>query len=1078
MNSVHRFFFCLFVLLFTAINAIPALADGGTLFFTGIVEHAAGTNPQIALEWGALEGEIPAEITGFRLYRSVKGADHVLLTEISRSLADSVTINSWINSDLPARSLLLTDNLTQMNGGPADYSVFLHDLLDKQSSSYDSLRTMLLTRSHLTAARAQGLAFIDTDINITSNYQYLLTAITAGGETLPIGQTTTLDPATETILPAPTGLAQVFLSRCSPLEAGLDDNQIHFTWDISDAPQDMGLKIITYGYDLFWSATDQGIVDFRTDIPGELHHVTPEPVVAAGPPPQTGPDSYLARDGAENHTAPGQSWERGQLFYYYLAARDIFGHYSTPVSPVMMRVADAMPPHAVWNAHTLEIKDPADGITPRLALVWDAPTAVNFSRYFGDSRTYCSADANSICWAGPEESCSTGTRRCADLAVDQYRIFRFSSAAAAASWGIDSDGDGWPDNLENPESTCNPDLPAETPPEWIATISADDPAAVRSLSDTHQQFFFVDFVADNMLENNQVYWYRVIALDAQGNQSPVSPPLRGVLYDRSQPDVSATLSVQQCSYMTKFPGDCGDLQPETDDVYLLHDLTGDAASYQLLRLCGVNAGTGGIYGLLDSGTFDTGGVARITGDKLPSDNCVVTACNSFPPGYLVRFYDGEGVLLAETESLNLKDSCHFAGCITLDKSCEWVENPDPFAVADGSVRACVTLHENESARFYYQTPGGMSAFATIPPVGGYLRYCRVFDDLPGLTPADICLAVRVFNEHHMGSILHNLGCLELHDSRRQPPPTPILESPEPLRNTDGDFFSLHWSIPAAGISAYTLKISSEDNSAEYVNLWDIQADDSGRYPYDHPLTSEDLGRQWCFRIRAQATDMQVSDWSGEQCAVWQLTPPENLPWPPVEEPEAVVGESLGAFFMLTDYDHRPVLVLSDNLAGPVSDVACTAAVPYCDMHTYGTINDPGVSPCIRDNALTFYACPVCSLMQSAVIAQNFIIYRQESGRDFIQVSPLIEGFHCFTDFTDKTVPVDHLQDPFLTIMDVAREVVTGVSDPAGTGTGTRLLFKDRYPFRTGTSLRYKLVSINPKSGEPEKIYTSNWLTVP
>lgn len=1076
MSALYKFFVCFFVLCSLLLHLSPAAADGGALFFTAVVEQGRAGTPQIALEWGSLEGEIPSEISRFRLYRSVEDGPHVLLTETSYSLADSATINTYINTDLPFRSLLLKGDLKRMNSGVNDYAAYLHDLLNTLSSDYNPFRTMLLTRSHLTAARAQGLAFIDTDINSSSTYRYLLTAVTADGETPPIGRTAMLDPATETILPAPTGLRQVTLSSCSPLSAGLDDKQIHLSWDISDSPQDMGRKLLTYGYELFWSTTDVGVVNLRNGIPGELHRVTPEPVVAAGSPPETGPDAFLARDGAENHMGAGESWERGQQFYYYLAARDIFGHYCAPVAPVLLTVTDAMPPHAAWNIHTMEVKDPDDDITPRLALMWDAPTPTNFSRYYGEGRTYCSADENSVCWTDPDESCITGATRCADLAVVRYRVFRFNSSAEAAAWGIDSDGDGWPDNLENPDETCNDSLPAETPPAWIATIDPNDPASTRNLSETHRQIFFIDHLADNPIENNQVYWYRVIGVDGAGNQSPVSPPIRGVLYDRSQPAPDAALSIQQCSYTAEEPSDCGQLQPEAEDVYILRDLTGDAAGYQLLRLCGVNAATGPIFSLLDIGSFDDFGVARITGDKLPNDNCAVTPCNGYT-AYVVRFISEEGTMLAEMGPLNLKDTCSFQSCITLDKGCDWVENNDPFPVVDGSVQICVTLQEDESARVYYQTPGGMSPFATFPPADISGRVCKEFDDLSGLTPADICLGIRVFNEHHIGSILHNLGCLELHAGNRRPPPTPMLDTPEPVRNAEGDFFTLHWSIPAAGISSYTLKVS-DVNGTDYVNLWGIEADESGKYPYAHPLAAEDLGTEWCFQIRAQATDMMVSDWSNQQCATWQLIPPENLPWPTVQEPEIVTGESLGAFYLSTDADHRPVLVLSDDLSPEFESLSCRARVPFCDTQTYGIIGDQGSPPCIRDNELTFYSCPACTTIRTKIVARQFIVYRQESGRDFIQISPLIDNFFCFTDFTDKLVAVDHLQDPFITLMDIAREVVTGVSDPVAAGEGIRILFKDRYPFRAGSNLRYKLVSFNPESGEPEKIYTSNWVSVP
>jgi hypothetical protein len=281
----------------------------------------------------------------------------------------------------------------------------------------------------------------------------------------------------------------------------------------------------------------------------------------------------------------------------------------------------------------------------------------------------------------------------------------------------------------------------------------------------------------------------------------------------------------------------------------------------------------------------------------------------------------------------------------------------------------------------------------------------------------------------------------------------------------------------AGIGSYTLKISSPENGVitDLANLWDIKPDDTGLYPYQHLLTAENLPKEWCFQVRALATDMQASDWSNKQCATWQLEEPENLPWPPVTEPTVNENTELGAFFLETDDDHQPVLVLSTDLTSTIEDKPqCITPVPECTSATDG-------SPCLADEQLEFYTCPACDIIKAAmrksIAATTFMVYRQQQGRDFVQVSPLIENFWCDEGLgKDNSTTYNLLNDPFITIMSIDSGVVSGVTDTA-IGEGIRVLFKDRYPFKSGSSIRYKLMSIS-SSGEPDQVFTSNWLDIP
>ena len=1067
-GQIFRLLVCSLIL--ASLPATPAGATSGKLLFTAIVEHSAQGDPQVLLEWAPLEGNIPQEIQQFKLYRAEGSNGYQLLADIPFQLVPLETLDNYIRTDVDFRTNSLVhdlDRYSRSKNGPAitidNAASSLHQLLDPGESNHDPLQTMLLTRAHLSAARGRGLAFIDTTVNSSATYSYILTAVANDTESKPIGEITGVQPAVETVLPAPTGLAQVRLATCSALGGGRDDNAINFTWDVPDSPRDLGLKAVTYGYDLFWAAENQGTIDLRQDIPEQLHRVNQEPVVVAGPPPAEGPDSFLAKDGPASHTT-GPAWKRGQKYWYYLAARDISGQYCGPVTPVEMTVVDAMPPHAIWNAHSQEIKDPDDDTTPRLALVWDAPDPVNFARYYRDSRTFCTSSSDEICWVDRGRSCDSETPRCADLAVDHYLIFRFDSPQQAASWGQDTDGDLWPDIFEyDPDpakdTSCDPTrYPSGTLPA-MQTITPDDLTHSRNLNENHRQIFYID---KSITADNKVHWYRVIAVDEQGNQSPLSPPLRGVLYDRSQPEPDARVLSEKCTYFI-YKDEC-EIPPEKDDVIHVQDTTGgDASSYSLIRHC--NGELGSFEQILATGRLDENGSGSITSAQLPLDpECRLTGCQGYSELFL-RYYDAGGRVLADYGPLSLESLCGYNGCWPLDKSCRW-EQPgtETIPVVKEPLQVCVNLEAGQSARVYHQTPSGMSPFYSFPVATAPGSTCHQFDDLAGLAPSDICLGVRVFSENHVGSRMLYLGCMELHAKDQAPPPAPLLNPADPVVRNGENFFDLHWSMPAAGIGSYILRIKAPDGES-YQSLWDVQQDDMGLYPYSHPVNKPQDGDEWCFQVRALSTDMLAGDWSNTQCNTWQQAPEPNLPWPPVAEPE-VLG-NLGAFYLDTSHDAQPVLVLSEDISGVERVFSGCSEIPDC--------TDKGELACLRNAKFSIWNCPVCDIIADAMPTRTFLVYRQEEGHDFIQISPLIESFHCTGHGTDQEYE-SVLNDPFIAFMDVDTSAVEGVDDPARIGGGVRVLFKDRYPFETGSRIRYKLVSIDPVTGEPTRVLTSNWVT--
>ncbi len=65
----------------------------------------------------------------------------------------------------------------------------------------------------------------------------------------------------------------------------------------------------------------------------------------------------------------------------------------------------------------------------------------------------------------------------------------------------------------------------------------------------------------------------------------------------------------------------------------------------------------------------------------------------------------------------------------------------------------------------------------------------------------------------------------------------------------------------------------------------------------------------------------------------------------------------------------------------------------------------------------------------------------------------------------------------LFIVDVHPDLVSELDDTSQ-ASGIRLLYKDRYPYATGSSIRYKLVEIDAVTGEMTSERLTNWIDIP
>ena len=252
------------VALLLLLIALPCQA-AERLYFVPLVENNTDNQPQVVLAWGALEGNIPTEIDEFIVYRSTDGGSNY--DELGRTSPKALPTPGSIYDLLIADQgsprfdelLLVLDDIRYSRSpqaeaiNSANFHTFLYEILDPSHPDFNPLQKMLICRYHPGVAQVAGLGLVDDKVTSSGTYHYLLTAHTAAGESLPIGKSAGVIPDSPTSLPAPTGLEQIHLAGCSVLRRGLDDLRVHLRWQVAQSAAEISEKILTYGYDLFWS---------------------------------------------------------------------------------------------------------------------------------------------------------------------------------------------------------------------------------------------------------------------------------------------------------------------------------------------------------------------------------------------------------------------------------------------------------------------------------------------------------------------------------------------------------------------------------------------------------------------------------------------------------------------------------------------------------------------------------------------------------------------------------------------------------------------------------------------------------
>ena len=471
----------------------------------------------------------------------------------------------------------------------------IRNKVNPASACYDSYWSVMASRLDFNVALARNRAFIDTDILASGTYSYELVGVSNEASEALLGRIDVVVNGVPDELPAAAKFEQREVARCDGPESAKDHGAVALFWNYSGSNLTERLRdaLLTTGYDLYRSQTDPGGLtgtDLRTlalglghsadgsvEFPG-LDRVNTRPILISGA-PEPGADG-IERDTRNVGWNPpfvqyvespealaAANAQPGEERNYYLVARDFSGNYGE-TAEIRVVIPDRIAPPAPWDIHTEldSADDSIGGLGGSFELVWDHVDVRNYYADHTHAHDYCNLETarfdRSLIYASGDTDCQDSGLREVDLDIAKYVIYRFPSPGDAQAF-IDSDGDGRgdlvertalpgpPSGLTDPGMACDASawpagaidyrVPAAPGVFEIDVASPPGPGATWSLgttSDGRQQLRWRDTDPAgpaSVAHLGEVFWYAVVAVDADGNASPLSAPVRGFFPDRSRP---------------------------------------------------------------------------------------------------------------------------------------------------------------------------------------------------------------------------------------------------------------------------------------------------------------------------------------------------------------------------------------------------------------------------------------------------------------------------------------------------------------------------------------------------------------
>ncbi|MDE0887571.1 MAG: hypothetical protein OSB70_18770 [Myxococcota bacterium] len=1016
---------------------------------------------------------------------------------------------------------------------PANFPGAIRNKVSPAGACFDSYWSIMASRLDFNVALARNRGFIDTDILASGAYTYELVGVSDLGTEALLGRIEVTVNGVADLLAGAAQFEQREVARCDGPESAKDHGAVSLFWNYPGANLTELLRdaLLTTGYDLYRSDTDPGGLtgldlgtlalglghssDGSVEFSG-LDRVNTRPILISGA-PDPGPDGverdtrnvgwnppfvqYV--DSPEALLAAGA--EPGEWRNYYLVARDFSGNYGNTVE-IRVQIPDRLAPPAPWDIHTE--RDSADDSIPGLGgnfeVVWDHVDVRNYYADHTHAHDYCNLETarfdRKLIYASGEDDCQASGLREVDLDIASYMIYRFASPAEAQAF-LDSDRDGRADLVErtalpgppvgltDPGTACDPAVwPAGAADYRVASApgvyeidvaSPPPPGATWSFgttSDGRRQLRWRDTDPNGpagLAHLGDVFWYAVVAVDTEGNASPLSAPVRGFFPDRTPPlrDGIVCGQLEDCVTWADHLGVYDSTRPFAEDR-----TSGGQADF--IRVGCEDSGTGNsLYEEQHAIVALAGGKRGV--EQSPADcSRLRVACNGAGSGY-VEFHSNDGQLLDATNqpytavytngfrecripNAFLEEDCTNSGIVPIEPG-EALSTPPICEPAPAAPDACISIYRRiGDEKFKVKTHCEPTAISL---------------DFPSSGGEPICLSVVLQDENNVMSAPYYMNCFSL-------PSTAPIAPPQPL------------GVTFAPTTATLIWLPPEQNVVGTLLQWRRMDDNSGgAYFYAHAgLTAEDgtlsyaevdLGgimasgdpdQQWCFMARSIGSDNseQSSKWSAELCGL-RIPPdetyPEYLPWPVIplpgelEEipatyfpreglPGVLIGEDVFIDWQLTS--GVPDTCLEAN-AGQASDLSC---LPFGSV----TGSYPGFCPSVR-----------------AAVAPRlgFVAYRQSRAdsldlnpSEYHQVSPLIDRIHCWEEARDSASAgssvVGHLDDPFFELVSFS------VASPYWPGEAA-VVWVDRTPHEVDREYRYQLVYFSD-DGEILGHRTTDWAT--
>ncbi len=888
--------------------------------------------------------------------------------------------------------------------------------------------------------------------------------------------------------------------------------------------------LLTTGYDLYRSTTDpEGLTnldlaslaadlkhtaDGSLEFPG-LERVNVRPIAISGA-PEPGADGIERETRNLGWNAPFVQYvdppealaaanvQPGDKRNYYLVARDFSGNYGD-TAEIVVQVPDRVAPPAPWDFRTVRdsaYENPGPDLGGSFELVWDHVDARNYYADHTHAHNYCNLATarfdKKLIYAPGEADCSGPDNQEVDLDVQKYIVYRFDSPEAAKAF-VDSDGDGRgdlvertalpgpPSGLTTPGTACDANAFPEAALDYRAAVdkigstevfeidldaspSATADWSFTTAADGRRQIRWRDTDPQGPAGNSHrggVFWYTVVAVDAERNFSPLSAPVRAFFPDRTRPNRGDIIcGKRECALRADHLATADASLPFAEDRT-------PGARADFIRVGCSNPFTGSAFEVEHPIVTLPDGKRGVDAASISCEQ-LVENCSGLESS--VEFHSNDGTLLDTSsqpytalypagfnscpiENAYLEESCRDRRLISIQPGETLVEAP-VCQPAPEAPKACISVYRRLGDKsFKWKT---------------HCEPTPLKLDVSSSGGDSICLSVALQNENNVLSAPLHLPCFSLLGK------TAIAPS-QPIAMTFGaNKASLEWLPPEQSVVGTLLQWRrTDDNSggAHFFPHAGITAQDGpmtfGGVDLGSSLNPNDASQEWCFKARSIGgeTTSGSSEWSAELCSL-RLPPgqvyPVYLPWPAIPTPGNI--ENLAATYL--PLEGLPAVVIGEFT--PTAEFLLPDLPTAC-LGKDGNGNDqPCIAPLLSSTEDYF-----CSNLKKAVAPRlGFVAYRQSrqdpldgNPTEFHQVSPLVDRVHCWNkDETSGTgLPAIRgtLEDPFIEF--VHFDSISSFQPKQA------LVWTDRSPHEVGLEYRYQFVYFTDR-GEILGDRTTGWVT--